>query len=99
MNETYQKPGKWDEQILYPSVSRHDSRHFVMSYIIKQLEHNSVYEVMVQARNRYGWSEVRAEAKFSSQLTRNAKVFPSFHFPCVLRYENDLCVVRNLLRA
>lgn len=66
MNETYQKPGKWDELILYPSVSRYDSRHFVMSYIIKQLEHNSVYEVMVQGRNRFGWNEVR---KFFSQLT------------------------------
>lgn len=63
MNETYQKPGKWDEQILYPSASRYDSRHFVMSYIIKQLEHNSVYEVMVQARNRYGWNEVRSVRK------------------------------------
>ncbi|CRK89241.1 CLUMA_CG003000, isoform A [Clunio marinus] len=58
MNETYQKPGKWDELILYPSVLRYDSRHFVMSYIIRQLEHNSVYEVMVQAKNRYGWNEV-----------------------------------------
>jgi hypothetical protein len=59
MNETYQKPGQWKEIILYPSATRHDSRYFVMSYIIKPLEHNSVYEVMVQAKNRYGWNEVR----------------------------------------
>lgn len=65
MNETYQKPGKWDELILFPSVSRYDSRHFVMSYIIKQLEHNSVYEVMVQARNRFGWNEVRKKQSFA----------------------------------
>lgn len=72
MNETYQKPGKWNEQILYPSASRHDSRHFVMSYIIKQLEHNSVYEVMVQAKNRYGWNEVRVgAARKGETLTRN----------------------------
>lgn len=65
MNETYQKPGKWNELILYPTVTRHDSqRHFVMSYIIKQLEHNSVYEVMVQAKNRFGWNEVRAKQTF-----------------------------------
>lgn len=53
--------GKWHDQILHPSVSRpspHDSRHFVMSYIIIALEHNSVYEVMVQAKNMYGWNEV-----------------------------------------
>lgn len=77
MNETYQKPGKWDELILYPSVSRYDSRHFVMSYIIKQLEHNSVYEVMVQARNRFGWNEVRKQTFLlhSSQLSWETKKF------------------------
>ncbi|CRK89239.1 CLUMA_CG002998, isoform A [Clunio marinus] len=58
MNETYQHPGKWHDQILHPSVQRYDSRHFVMSYIIIALEHNSVYEVMVQAKNLYGWNEV-----------------------------------------
>jgi hypothetical protein len=70
MNETYQKPGRWKELIFYTplSLSRHDSRHFVMSYIIKQLEHDSVYEVMVQARNRYGWNEVR---QLSSAPRRN----------------------------
>lgn len=81
MNETYQKPGKWNELILYPSVTRHDSRHFVMSYIIKQLEHNSVYEVMVQAKNRFGWNEVsggrsKEQGKLSSQLTQNIKLLP-----------------------
>lgn len=83
MNETYQKPGKWNEQILYPSALRHDSRHFVMSYFIKQLEHNSVYEVMVQAKNRYGWNEVRKTSDL--QLTQNA--FTLFHFSCVLLWE------------
>jgi hypothetical protein len=59
MNETYQHPGKWHDQILHPSVQRFDSKTFIMSYIIIALEHNSVYEVMVQARNMYGWNEVR----------------------------------------
>ncbi|XP_070494163.1 limbic system-associated membrane protein-like [Chironomus tepperi] len=58
MNETYQHPGKWHDQILHPSVQRYDSRTFIMSYIIIALEHNSVYEVMVQAKNVYGWNEV-----------------------------------------
>jgi hypothetical protein len=73
MNETYQKPGKWDELILYPSVSRYDSRHFVMSYIIKQLEQNSVYEVMVQARNRFGWNEVSYHEGVKVLLAINSK--------------------------
>ncbi|CAO1437052.1 unnamed protein product [Diamesa hyperborea] len=59
INETYQHPGKWHDLILYPSVTRYDARHFVMSYIIKSLEHNSIYEVMVQARNSYGWNELK----------------------------------------
>jgi hypothetical protein len=67
MNETYQHPGKWHDQILHPSVQRHDSRHFVMSYIIIALEHNSVYEVMVQAKNMYGWNEVRAALDTESE--------------------------------
>jgi hypothetical protein len=67
MNETYQHPGKWHDQILHPSVQRHDSRHFVMSYIIIALEHNSVYEVMVQAKNMYGWNEVRAAFTFMTK--------------------------------
>ncbi|CAO1425000.1 unnamed protein product [Diamesa hyperborea] len=58
MNETYQHPGKWHDIILHPSVQRFDSRHFVMSYIIIALDHNSVYEVMVQAKNSYGWNEI-----------------------------------------
>ncbi|KAL7022572.1 hypothetical protein ACKWTF_012297 [Chironomus riparius] len=58
MNETYQHPGKWHDQILHPSVQRFDSKTFIMSYIIIALEHNSVYEVMVQAKNVYGWNEV-----------------------------------------
>lgn len=63
MNETYQHPGKWHDQSLHPSVQRYDSRHYVMSYIIIALEHNSVYEVMVQAKNSYGWNEVSKSRK------------------------------------
>lgn len=58
MNETYQHPGKWHDMILIPTSTRIDSKHFIMSHIIKGLEHNSVYEAMVQARNNHGWNEV-----------------------------------------
>lgn len=46
------------EVILSPSISRYDARHFVISYIIKHLDHSSVYELMVQAKNKIGWNEV-----------------------------------------
>lgn len=58
MNDTYQHPGKWHDIILVPSLIRLDQTHFVMSYLIRKLDHNSVYEAMVQARNMYGWNEV-----------------------------------------
>lgn len=71
MNETYQHPGKWHDQILHPSVQRFDSKTFIMSYIIIALEHNSVYEVMVQAKNVYGWNEVSMKLIFSFYAIMN----------------------------
>lgn len=58
MNETYQHPGKWHEFHIKPIPIRIDNTHFIMSYVIKNLEHNAVYEAIVQAKNRYGWNEV-----------------------------------------
>lgn len=58
MNETYQHPGKWHEFHIKPIAIRSDSTHYLMSYVIKNLEHNAVYEAIVQARNKYGWNEV-----------------------------------------
>lgn len=58
MNETYQHPGKWHEYHIKPTAVRTDNTHYIMSYVIKNLEHNAVYEAIVQARNKYGWNEV-----------------------------------------
>jgi len=59
MNETYQHPGKWHEYHIKPTPIRTDGSHFLMSYLVKNLEHNAVYEAIVQAKNKYGWNEVR----------------------------------------
>lgn len=32
-----------------------------MSHVIRGLEGNSVYEAIVQAKNRYGWNEVKTD--------------------------------------
>lgn len=61
MNETYQHPGKWHDTILIPQLTRSSGNHFIMSHVIHGLEPNSVYEAIVQAKNRYGWNEVRCE--------------------------------------
>lgn len=58
MNETYQHPGKWHDILLIPTLTRSSGNHYVMSHVIRGLEGNSVYEAIVQAKNRYGWNEV-----------------------------------------
>lgn len=58
MNETYQHPGKWHDITLLPTLMRSSENHFTMSYVIRGLERNSVYEAIVQAKNTYGWNEV-----------------------------------------
>lgn len=58
MNETYQHPGKWHDILLIPTLTRSTGNHYIMSHVIRGLEGNSVYEAIVQAKNRYGWNEV-----------------------------------------
>ncbi|CAO1426341.1 unnamed protein product [Diamesa serratosioi] len=67
MNETYQQPGRWHEIVLTPPHSRSDSAHHLMTYTIKGLENNSVYEAIVQAKNQYGWNEVSDIYQFYTQ--------------------------------
>lgn len=59
MNETYQHPGKWHDILLIPTLIRSSGNHYIMSHVIRGLEGNSVYEAIVQAKNRYGWNEVK----------------------------------------
>ncbi|XP_029404263.1 limbic system-associated membrane protein [Bactrocera dorsalis] len=68
MNETYQHPGKWHENHINPTLIRFDNTHFIMSHVIKNLEHNAVYEAIVQAKNKYGWNEISDIHQF---YTRN----------------------------
>ncbi|XP_067007023.1 lachesin [Anabrus simplex] len=56
MNESYQNPGKWHDVILKPPNG--ETFAHVMSYNIRNLEQGSVFEAIVQAKNRYGWNEV-----------------------------------------
>lgn len=60
MNETYQQPGRWHDVILTPAqrkASSEPSEH-IMSFHLHTLQASSVYEAIVQAKNRYGWNEV-----------------------------------------
>lgn len=56
MNDTFQHPGNWHDIILKPSNGETFSH--IMSYNIHGLDAASVYEAIVQAKNRYGWNEV-----------------------------------------
>lgn len=59
MNETFQQPGRWHDVILTPTprASTEPLTHY-MFYTLKGLTPSSVYEAIVQAKNRYGWNEV-----------------------------------------
>ena len=60
MNESYQQPGRWHDVILTPAqrkASAEPSEH-IMSFHLHGLQPSSVYEAIVQAKNRYGWNEV-----------------------------------------
>lgn len=60
MNETFQQPGRWHDVILTPTprASSEPLAH-IMSFTLKSLLPGSVYETIVQAKNRYGWNEVK----------------------------------------
>lgn len=59
MNETFQQPGRWHDVILTPAQrSSPDPPSHHMSFTLKPLQPGSVYEAIVQAKNRYGWNEV-----------------------------------------
>lgn len=59
MNDTYQQPGQWHDVILTPTprASSEPLAH-IMSFTLKSLQPSSVYETILQAKNRYGWNEV-----------------------------------------
>lgn len=67
MNETFQQPGRWHDVILTPTprASTEPLTHF-MFYTLKGLHPSSVYEAIVQAKNRYGWNEVSGLSIFIS---------------------------------
>ncbi|GAB0087807.1 Immunoglobulin-like domain [Sergentomyia squamirostris] len=70
MNDTYQHPGKWNDVVMVPTTTRSEPNHFIMSFLITGLEKNSVYEAIIQAKNRYGWNEISDIHQF---YTRNSE--------------------------
>lgn len=96
MNESYQHPGKWQDIILIPTVSRTSGNHFLMSHVIRGLEHNSVYEAIVQAKNRYGWNEVIALTYLTKKESKGKKMGnPLDIFNSILFYKNGWLVVER----
>lgn len=57
MNFTYHHPGNWHDIILKPTSVSGTFTH-LMSFNIRDLDPASVYEAIVQAKNRYGWNDV-----------------------------------------
>lgn len=60
MNDSFQQPGQWHNLILTPEHRpTTEPKTHVMSYTLKNLHPGGYYEAIVQAKNRYGWNEVR----------------------------------------
>lgn len=52
-------PGRWHDVILTPAPrAASEPLSHIMSFTLKALLPGSVYEAIVQAKNRYGWNEV-----------------------------------------
>lgn len=59
MNETFQQPGRWHDVVLTPTTRPlNEPLSHIMSFTLKGLQSGSVYEAIVQAKNRFGWNEV-----------------------------------------
>ncbi|XP_038115404.1 hemicentin-1 isoform X1 [Culex quinquefasciatus] len=68
MNETFQQPGRWHDVILTPSPRPlSEPLTHVMAFTLRGLLPASVYEAIVQAKNRYGWNEVSDIFQFYTQ--------------------------------
>lgn len=69
MNETYQQPGRWHDVILTDlansRINNADASERIMAHQLNLLEASSIYEAIVQAKNRYGWSAVRREEELA----------------------------------
>jgi len=51
--------GRWHDVILTPAPrAASEPLSHIMSFTLKALLPGSVYEAIVQAKNRYGWNEV-----------------------------------------
>lgn len=79
MNETYQQPGRWHDIILTETansrINNDDASERIMSHQLHGLEASSIYEAIVQAKNRYGWSTVRTQARLLPFYCMPSKLF------------------------
>lgn len=58
INESFQQPGRWHDVVI-PAPEPAGSLTHRVTHELKGLEPGAVYEAIVQAKNRYGWNEVR----------------------------------------
>lgn len=59
MNESFQQPGRWhDVSLPGSSLGAGGSLTHRVTHELRGLRPSAIYEVIVQAKNRYGWNEV-----------------------------------------
>lgn len=58
VNESFQQPGRWHDVSLTGRAGAQGSLSHRVTHELHGLRAGAVYEVIVQAKNRYGWNEV-----------------------------------------
>ncbi|XP_077283152.1 limbic system-associated membrane protein-like [Arctopsyche grandis] len=58
VNESFQQPGRWHDVSLVGRLGVQGSLSHRVTHELRGLRAGAVYEVIVQAKNRYGWNEV-----------------------------------------
>lgn len=70
MNDSHQmQEGKWENVIIHAPPHSESKTTHVMSYNIRDLEPASIYEVIVQAKNKYGWNTASDLYQFRTHNT------------------------------
>lgn len=75
MNDSHQmQEGKWENVIIHAPPHSESKTTHVMSYNIRDLEPASIYEVIVQAKNKYGWNTASDLYQFRTHNTNEIEV-------------------------
>lgn len=85
-NDTLQQPddptNPWHDIILGPPVYREQVHEHPMSHVIRGLEPSSLYEVLIQGKNKFGWNAYSEAYTFRTHTFTDFGMFRSHLWLC-----------------